>query len=381
MVVLGRRINPKPISLAEHAQAIVIQCRGPDVSGCYDEEIPKLMDQLTMEDVFAVTKLIQDRDPSYTYCHVLGHELSSRETKKDPSRWQDVVTRCPSGICSNGCIHGAFQERYRTEVLSDSEIEGLFDDFRRVCTPRGNWHPTEVERASCYHSLGHLLMYVTGGKVEKATAICERLNIAIDGSDYTQVCYDGAFMQIFQPLEPEDFALVSDIQKDISSVEAFCFANDGKKRSSCWSESWPIFRAQFMDDGALLEAHCAKLPGEERDRCLQAILYALVVQFRFDRTELLQFCLSLSPGGRVQCFSSVATRLIETDYRNAEAAVSWCGQATPESVRRLCFDELATYATFYFHKDSESHNRLCQALPRDWQIRCFEGIIRGKDPS
>ncbi|MEZ4200780.1 MAG: hypothetical protein R3B69_04370 [Candidatus Paceibacterota bacterium] len=89
---------------------------------CYDEEIPKLMDAgMSMEDAFAVTATIQDLDPSYQYCHVLGHELSAKETAKDPSRWKDVVARSPLGMCSNGGVHGAFQERFRVEHFDEDE--------------------------------------------------------------------------------------------------------------------------------------------------------------------------------------------------------------------------------------------------------------------
>jgi hypothetical protein len=44
---------------------------------CYDKEIPKFLGKFSMEEVFAITKKVQTRDASYSYCHVLGHAVSA----------------------------------------------------------------------------------------------------------------------------------------------------------------------------------------------------------------------------------------------------------------------------------------------------------------
>ena len=101
-------------SLDKYATGIVKKCSSASYKPtCYEKEVPMLMDSISMEEAFQVTRIIQDLDKSYQYCHVLGHELSARETAKDPGKWKDIIPRCPSGLCSNGCIHGAFQERFR----------------------------------------------------------------------------------------------------------------------------------------------------------------------------------------------------------------------------------------------------------------------------
>ncbi|MEL6804243.1 MAG: hypothetical protein AAFO91_10720, partial [Bacteroidota bacterium] len=66
------------------AEALVEQCATEERTAvCYEREVPKLMDQgYEMEEAFTVTKLIQDIDPSFQYCHVLGHYISAKETAK-----------------------------------------------------------------------------------------------------------------------------------------------------------------------------------------------------------------------------------------------------------------------------------------------------------
>ncbi|PIT90972.1 hypothetical protein COU17_02885, partial [Candidatus Kaiserbacteria bacterium CG10_big_fil_rev_8_21_14_0_10_49_17] len=122
----------------QHAQDIVAKCATAEYRpACYDAAIPKLMDEgMSMEDAFEVTRAVQDIDDMYFYCHVLGHYLAEKETAKDPLRWKDVVARAPSGICSNGAIHGAFQARFKAETLPDASVDELKKELTGVCEPR-----------------------------------------------------------------------------------------------------------------------------------------------------------------------------------------------------------------------------------------------------
>jgi hypothetical protein len=206
-------VTAKPVSssqISELAKQMVDRCKTSKFTQtCYDKEIPKLMDNptnLSMENAFAVTRIVQDIDKSFPYCHVLGHELSAKEVNKDPSKWKDVVSRCPSGTCSNGCIHGGFQEKFRAESLTDAQVQQVLPDLKTICEDRDNWHPTGLEQASCYHALGHLTMYLTRADTTKSSSLCNTIAQKSDGRDFRHLCYDGVFMQIYQPLEPEDFS-------------------------------------------------------------------------------------------------------------------------------------------------------------------------------
>ncbi len=203
-----KSFTTKP-NLQEYAKQVISKCQNEKYKpGCYDREIPKLMDYISMEDAFKVTQTVQGEDKSYPFCHVLGHKLAAREIDKDPSKWKEVVTRCPSGVCSNGCIHGGFQERFRAENFTDAQIQTLLPDLINLCEDSPNWHPTGLEQGSCYHALGHLTMYLTSADINKATSLCKEIGVKKDGRDFSQLCFDGSFMQIYQPLEPEDFALI-----------------------------------------------------------------------------------------------------------------------------------------------------------------------------
>jgi len=255
------QVEAKEGSLEQHANTAVALCqKDKDRPSCYDKEVPKLTGSLSMEDAFRVTWHVQEKDSEYQYCHVLGHELSAREVRKDPTKWKEVITRCPSGMCSNGCLHGGFQERFRAETFTEEEIEEVTQELVDACEAREQWQPTGLEQASCYHALGHLTMYITDANTEQASTICDVISKKPDGRDFRQLCYDGVFMQIFQPLEPEDFALIEGKVPTKEEVTAFCAeGNTHMQEASCLNESWPLFYQDIVNPKNLVP-FCEKNP-------------------------------------------------------------------------------------------------------------------------
>lgn len=373
MLILGAsELFPK--SLEQHADQIVEACaRAPYIPTCYDEKIPALMDKgLSLEEVFSVTRMVQDKTSGYFYCHILGHKVAEKEVAKDPSQWTNVIARCPSDICSNGCLHGAAQERFRAESLTPEELVEVTPALMNLCEPTNGFSFTELERASCYHALGHLSMFLTGGDVDGALGICDQV-AGRDGIDYETTCYEGTFMQIFQPLEPEDVALVRELpvgtQKE---AEGFCDSFGGASMAACHRESRPLYGTLAQPDE--LEHFCALTPGENNIRdCYLAILFTLAPYFEYDIDKLTELCTGIPAEREAQCFANAASRFVESDYRLAEEAVALCAVAEAEGVGERCYHELLYYSTFVFHEGSVGFNALCNALPEPWQTRCFAG--------
>lgn len=358
----------------DYAVEIVAKCSSASYKpACYEEEVPKLMDVLTMKQAFEVTRAIQEQDKSYAYCHVLGHKLSEKETAKNPDLWKDIITSCPSGLCSNGCIHGAFQERYRREVLSPEEVEEMKGDLQDVCEPRQNWSPTGLEQGTCYHALGHLLMYISGADIKKSLEICEEIGVRSSGKDWSQLCFDGAFMQIFQPLETEDFALIAGKQPKKEELKTYCSEFAGRQKSSCWSEGWPLYFEEITTPHGLVK-FCSGMLNQDKeaeDRCYNGLFYVITAQFQFDLDKVRSLCLELPELRMGQCMANAASRMIETDYRNISKVVDFCSQA-PIQTKDICFQELIKYSTYNFHAGSKEFFELCNGLPDPWKARCLE---------
>jgi len=358
--------------LPVYAQDVLEKCKNEKHRpSCYDKEIPKLMSSLSMEEAFQVTRLVQEKDQNYWYCHVLGHEISAKETAKDPSQWKDVVARCPSGMCSNGCIHGAFQEKFRVEAIPNADISILAEELGGICVSRPGWNPTGMERGTCYHALGHLAMYVTSADTTKSLRLCDVITQKENSGGLTQVCYDGVFMQIFQPLEPEDFALVEGKQPTKESVHEFCWSFSGKERGACWSESWPLFFNEVTTASGLTKFCSVHQDPAEENRCFVALFHVLTAQFNFQEPDILKLCQGLSQERKGQCFANAAARFIETDARLIEKSISLCRTAASMGVGDICFQELLVYSTYNFHKGSEPYLRLCNSMPGEWKEKCL----------
>ncbi|KND48243.1 MAG: hypothetical protein AB199_04415 [Parcubacteria bacterium C7867-004] len=381
LVTSERTGGVKNDTLTRYAEEVMKTCEKSSYApACYDEEIPKLMDRgLTMEQSFEVTSLIQDKTNGYFFCHVLGHNLSAKETAKDPSEWTSVIARCPTGMCSNGCLHGAAQERFRSDVLSAEQIESTLPELQGICQS-GTRSYTGLEQASCYHSLGHLAMYITGADIVAATGVCDRVAL-IGNMDYRQTCYEGSYMQIFQPLEPEDFGLVKDIAPtSTEGAETYCATFTGDRRTSCNRESWPLYRASIQKPEGLTAFCALAIDAESKNRCYNAMFYVITPQFDFNEPRIVSYCNGLENPWKSQCYANAASRSIETDYRLIPRAVSLCKKAEDVGVGDRCYAELLFYSSFNFHKGSEGLTKLCEALPEPWSARCFAGDVGSHPP-
>ena len=392
----------EPASLEAHAAKIFAKCSMSSSlrDRCYDEEIPKLMDVISMEDAFGVTKIIQSQDDSYWFCHTLGHALSEREYNKDPSKWRDVVDRCPVGMCSNGCIHGTIQEHFASAELDEEQIRELQPDLVRLCEKRPSWNPTLQQTSSCYHEIGHLSMYLTGADVNAATAVCEAVGIKEDGRNYLQTCYEGIFMQIFQPREPEDFALIYNIvplKKNLVECDQY---TNGIDKGICWERGWrgelSSFCGQFPQEiqwGCFREAwivgnkekeletsediidYCSySMDPREHKLCYNKLFFSIAVRFEFQASRMNALCTGMPEEIKAQCFANMASRMVETDKNLIERAVGICEYAQKFELENECYKELLYYSTFSVHPESEEFIQYCSYLPDFWNARCRDRI-------
>lgn len=358
------------------AESIIERCADEGYKPtCYDTEIPKLMDEgYSMEQAFEVTKLVQELDPSYQYCHVLGHYLSAKETQKDPENWKEVIARTPLGVCSNGAIHGAFQERFRASSLEPAAQEVMISELKDICEPRPDWQATGMGVATCKHALGHLTMYATDGDIDGSIAMCDRL---LDGKNTImdrQLCYDGAFMQIFQPLEPEDFALIQGKEVEtMEEAEEFCSGFDQKYRVSCIGESWPLYRSLTSQPENVM-ASCKQLPEDSADflRCMSGTFYVAMAQSNLSVEWAGDFCSRVPSSVSGLCFANSATRLIETDSRNVARSLEVCALAQAAGQGDACYRDLVRYSGFVFKQTDPEFFELCNGLPADYKSQCLE---------
>lgn len=361
---------------AEHVLSVCSKKGFPP--SCYDEEIPKLMDSpinLSMEDAFAVTRVVQGKDSRYLYCHVLAHNIAANETKKNLDNWKDVITHCPYTMCNNGCSHGALMERFKNESLTNEQIEQIKPELPDICEPRGDWHPRNIEISMCYHAMGHLHMYMTNADINASLKLCEFIGKKEDGRNYIQTCEEGVFMQIFQPLEPEDEALVKDIVPQKNEISAFCSPYKGEAFDACHREAWVLSRKEIETPEGFTKYCSYSNEFLAQKKCYSALMNIITVNFLVTKDDLgglKHFCTSLPKEWIGECFSNAARRLMQIDpvyYTNR--ALEVCRTAETVNEEHLCYQLMAYNSRDSFQPQSQEFVDYCNKLPGDWKKTCL----------
>lgn len=360
------------------AHEILQRCAQEEsVPDCYEREVPALYPTYTVSEVLDVVRQVRREDSTYRFCHVLAHKLGERVVAEDMDAWIEAIPlNPPDGLCSNGFIHGVIGGRFRAEVLDRHTIESLLPDFSRACEARPNWKPSRLDQAICYHGMGHLYMYVTDVSIPDALSLCEKTAAPIGkNGDFRRVCREGVFMQIYQPLEPDDFLLIErlPVKPTAANVRTLCSAYvRNEYEGACLRESWPLFQESILTKGGIGD-FCARQPDTQEEKACYQSASAIIGRSslnNFDQAE--KACDAAPRAWQPLCYETVARAIVEEDRDDGAGAASFCVRGKSSEVREYCEDELARLAEFIYGSDSRSKARYCKALPLRVQAICAE---------
>ncbi len=362
------------VSLADE---MLEKCAGEgDHSRCYENEVPKLYPENSIREVFEVVAEIRKRDPSYQFCHVLAHKLGEEVVAEDPSKWLDAMPmNPPNSLCSNGFIHGVIVGRFRNDALDDASLQGAVDDFKKACEPRETWSPSPLDQAICYHGMGHLFTFITNADLKRALTVCNAVGQSPTGN-FMRVCREGVYMQIYQPLEPDDFELVAqlDVKPTKENYRAFCktYSSRPEELGACLREAWPLFRVGLLD-GTEAARFCSRQPNaEEEDSCYQSVSSIIGRMSLGSMGKADTACSALPEKRQAMCYSFSAQAILEEDLQDSTRAIGLCDQA-PAAISDECLAGLARRASFTFPTGSLARDALCDALPEKHQAMCRRG--------
>lgn len=358
---------------ASEARRVVSLCEDAnDKTACYEREIPPLLDALSVPDVFSVVREVRARDPEYQFCHVLAHKIGERVVAEDPARWADAIPLNPSdGLCSNGFIHGVVGGRFRAEVLEPEAIQALVPEFSAACEPRPHWRPSDLDRAICYHGLGHLYIFITDANVRSALDVCADTT----PDSMRRVCIEGVFMQLYQPLEPDDFEMLKRLPVALTreTVPDFCGGfPEPEYEGACLRERWPLY-ADEIRSGEGVEAFCAVQPNEEeRLKCYEAAT-AIIGRMSLNAPEsAARACDVLPAERRALCYISVSRAVLEENRDAPDSALALCARADPE-IANACVRALAEQARFIFGENKAQRAALCARMEAPYRAACERG--------
>lgn len=357
--------------LLSYARMVINACRDAEHRpSCYEKEVPRLMDVLSMEEVFSVVALIQERDKELLHCHTLGHHISDREVKKDPAAWESVVARCPANQCNNGCLHGVLIATYGQEYLEPEQVVSSRDNFASICVGRPGWeNPSAADRGICYHGLGHLFMYATRADISASLDLCEF--VTEQTPSFLPSCSQAVFMSVFQPIDPEGEALVAGIIPSKQERDQFCIAYSGIHYESCMNESWILF--EEITHPAGLAKFCS-WAGEgtmaQRD-CYGVGLNKMAAELllKDSRPDMYaRYCEGLPSTWSAWCFTEGASNLLEASRKNIPSAIDVCSRSSdPGGCEVIIF---SYYPTTYLGEGTSQYSEYCQELKKTSHLSC-----------
>ncbi|MSU45210.1 MAG: hypothetical protein EXS47_01085 [Candidatus Zambryskibacteria bacterium] len=362
-----------------YASQILTICKNVSYKpSCYEEQVLKLMNIMSMEGAFEVTRLIQEKDPFYPYCHALGHKLSFKETQSGAD-WKDVLIRCPLAMCNYGCLHGSLIEHFRGEVLTSEQILQVLPDLQNVCEKRSGWNPSRLDMSMCYHALGHLAMYITGADMTKTTDICKAVSVKSPFYEsQLKSCIGGVFMTLLYAADPEDRALVKDIRPDKDNVMQFCRKFTDIEYQICRQESASFYEEEFLQNSNNIVSFCSfALKPEDIQDCYFTVMNRMTDSFIGKANsvrQMAQYCDHMS--GRTDlCYSGFALRMIQIDKKNVGQASDLCGRSGSNDIRISCYNKIVSYGTLIFSPGSSDFRTYCMVLPSPYVDECLGQIV------
>jgi hypothetical protein len=364
-------------NLNAYADKIIKNCSDyPLHQSCYDKEIPLLMENpynLSMNDAFNVTSIVQKKDPTYWYCHILAHELSAKAIDKNPNNWTNVIDSCPVDMCGSGCMHGAFQEHFKNYgKLSQSQVKEVNSVLNTVCNTRTNWNPSIFNQYNCYHGIGHITMYLTNANIKDSLNTCDQVTVKNGRGNFLQTCYEGVFMQLYQPREPDDLALVKKIQPKKADLTTFCMQFSGEARNTCWRESWVMNASQIQTAQGILEFCSSNILDESgKKECLDKMIGSSIITTKVDKQKINSFCQQLPQDLQANCVMTVVATMVQVDKNLINDAISYCNFTASFNQSQACYNMYIYQANYLFKKNSVDAKKMCSLLPANLINRCL----------
>lgn len=271
----------------------------------------------------ALIKVQQDSSNSefvMEFCHEFTHEIGRISFDKYGSFSEAASYQVD--FCNSGYIHGVF-ESYFTH--SDDSIIDLSQTCQSYAEGKrwfDLWH--------CYHGVGHGLMYLTGGNLDKALDMCED-NLPTEG---VSNCQNGVYMELF-------------------NYEVL--ANEPK----------------FVDPNSPMET-CELRQIGKSDCYVYSATY-LTETLELGIEELRNACSNVESGYQKYCISGLAKQLAKKNLNSSEKVVEFCENLSVSDQRKECVIGAVSLHISQFGS-LDAGNNFCKFINSDLSQTCFKEV-------
>jgi hypothetical protein len=236
----------------------------------------------------------------YPGCHAQSHELG--QALFAMSRDLETALRRCDTRCTSGCMHGVV-----TEALGGADVGALTARMEEFC--REGEMASLHRPGNCAHGLGHALMFVTGGSVDRSIDGC--LGFGREAMQY--YCASGVFM--------EQFVRDSTRGRAAPSLLAPCDA-EALFPGACYRYKGAQMLATLGGTDEVA-AECGRLEDLQRRGCFHGLGYAAITLIMNDPERLTRVCADGSRDDQVVCIEGVVEKLADVNEGRAKGACAF----------------------------------------------------------
>lgn len=350
--------------IEQEARKIADAClaKEGDRENCYKEKFTQLARD---KDIFFTEKTlyaIQNIDPNLRHCHVISHEISKAATRKNPSKWRELMEQVDVDTCGAGFLHGIIEAHTGDEP--NFKIDANF--INETCY-KGQ---KNFKERTCSHILGHLIVLDTEGKIEPALPICGSVD-----SSFQLDCYNGIFMEESFKLALAEHGFAEIPVRDEPRMQRQlqrCLNYTNIQAVACWTDMAEIFAEFYNYDSVKVHELCNKAPFEAaRNHCYLKAVILMAVSPNFDTKEdLLKACSFYTQDEEVykQCTGFIISSLMHYSPKFADRGVVLCSNIA-DMYKKFCFKDLGEKLTMNVSSKAE-RRELCKGTPEKYLDLC-----------
>ncbi len=330
---------------------------------CYEKLVPEMYPQYTVTELAEIVRLVMTIDPLYTYCHIIAHKIGGRVVAEDPSKWVEAIHLDPPGtLCEGGYLHGVLAERFRADVLTESQIKEAMPDFKRACSAQVDWDPTPFQQMNCFHGMGHLFMNLTDYDVQRSIQLCHD-TVPVGLQEGPRPCYTAMFMHIYDVKSADHEFLVQKLPVNPNTperVKQFCaLFDDPMVHGTCLSRSSVLFPDLLKGIG--INEFCSWQNDDlEKRHCFARTYLRLTYSMLYENDAAHPPCARVEPEHTEACYAEAAITIARQNLSDdILAAVRFCDTNTPAKFHDSCLRALASDSAYIFHKDTPEWKAYC----------------------
>jgi len=350
-----------PDQIQKTAQEVANTCSASsDKYTCYQGQLAEVAKEKDLIFAEKTLDLLQNIDPSTRSCHVLAHRIAEAATKKDPSKWQQLISQVNVSSCGAGYLHGILEAHTSTQPDFKVTPETINDLCKEGASDR---------KRMCSHYLAHILVLQNDGNADKSVSECAKVT-----DELKFECLDGVFMEKHQKNIMVDHQLAKPPTFDpsyTSSLEKGCNILEGLAASACWTEMAEIFAKAYGYEQGKIYDNCYQAPTQELGRqCYLKGVVVLTTYPDYDSAEkLVGVCKPYS--GKVDygtCVSYMISSLMNYSINFTDRAIKLCSNIE-DRTKEGCFKNLG--ALLKINTDLASREKLCQDAPDQYKRYCI----------